>query len=111
MISDSIAPTGLGDGHHELWGERISVINGRTENERGSIAGSVITMLDAVNRMFSLDFSAAEVSQMGSLNPARLLGIDRTHGSLEVGKRADIVGRNYDGSLEFVIVGGRHVTL
>ena len=47
LISDSVAPTGLGDGEFELWGEKISVVNGGTQNERGSIAGSVSTMLEA----------------------------------------------------------------
>ncbi len=28
LISDSVAPTGLGDGDFELWGEKISVVNG-----------------------------------------------------------------------------------
>ncbi len=111
LISDSVAPTGLGDGDFELWGEQISVVNGRTKNERGSIAGSVITILDAVNQMFALSFSADEVSQMASLNPARLLGIAETHGSLAVGKRADIVGRREDGTIEFVMIGGKLIDI
>ena len=82
LISDSVAPTGLGDGEFEIWGEKVSVVNGKTQNERGSIAGSVITMLDAVKRMLSLGFSETEVSQMASLNPARLLEIEKTHGSI-----------------------------
>ena len=48
LISDSVSPTGMGDGDFTIWGEQVNVRNGRTQNERGSIAGSVITMLDAV---------------------------------------------------------------
>lgn len=107
LISDSVAPTGLGDGDYEIWGEKVSVVNGRTENERGSIAGSVITMRDAVNRMLSLGFSEMEVSQMASLNPARVLGIEKSYGSIEVGKRADIVAIDKDGNLKLVMIGGR----
>ena len=44
LISDSVAPTGLGDGSFQLWGETVIVENKRTRNERGSIAGSVISM-------------------------------------------------------------------
>ncbi|MEO7675120.1 MAG: N-acetylglucosamine-6-phosphate deacetylase [Pyrinomonadaceae bacterium] len=109
LISDSIAPTGLGDGEYNVWGEKISVVNGRTENERGSIAGSVITMLDAVNRMLSLGFSPTEVSKMASLNPAKLLGIDKNYGSIEVGKRADLVAMNADGIVKLVMIGGQIV--
>jgi N-acetylglucosamine-6-phosphate deacetylase len=106
LISDSVAPTGRGDGEFELWGENISVENGRTRNERGSIAGSVITMLDAVRMMRSLGFSDADVSKMASLNPAKLLGIDASHGSIAVGKRADLVAVDNEGHIAWVMMGG-----
>lgn len=107
LISDSVAPTGAGDGEFEIWGERITVAGGRTQNARGSIAGSVITMLDAVKRMRSLGFSWPEVSRMSSSNPARLLGIDGRYGSIEPGKRADLVALDDDGNVRFTIIGGR----
>lgn len=107
LISDSVAPTGLGDGEFSLWGENISVENGRTRNERGSIAGSVITLLDAVNLMRSLGFSGDKIAAMASRNPARLLGLDDMRGSIEKGKRADIVAIGEDGKPALVIIGGR----
>ena len=107
LISDSVLPTGLGDGVYELWDEKISVIDGKTQNERGSIAGSVITMLDAVNRMLSLGFSEVEVSKMASRNPAKLLGSEENYGSIEVGKRADLVALDKNGSVKFVMIGGK----
>ncbi len=107
LVSDSVAPTGLGDGNFELWGEKVSVVNGKTQNERGSIAGSVITMLDAVKMMLSLGFSETEVSQMASANPARILGIEKTHGAIEVGKRADLVALDDAGNVRFSMVGGK----
>jgi N-acetylglucosamine-6-phosphate deacetylase len=109
LISDSVAPTGLGDGKFDLWGEKISVVNGRTQNERGGIAGSVITMHDAVKQMLRLGFSEGDVAKMASTNPATLLGLNGEIGSIEVGKRADIVALDGDGNIEFVMVGGNHV--
>ncbi|MBX3245469.1 MAG: N-acetylglucosamine-6-phosphate deacetylase [Acidobacteria bacterium] len=111
LISDSVAPTGLGDGTFDLWGENISVTNGKTQNERGSIAGSVITMHDAVRRMLSLGFSMSEIEQMASVNPARLLSLDVEMGSVEAGKRADLVVFNESNDIERVIVGGKEVDL
>jgi N-acetylglucosamine-6-phosphate deacetylase len=111
LISDSVAPTGLGDGEFEIWGEKVAVKNGRTCNERGSIAGSVITMHDAFLRMRSLGFSDDELAKMTSTNPARLLGLDDSRGSIEVGKRADLVGIAPDGSIKFVMIGGEFVDL
>ncbi len=110
LVSDSIAPTGLGDGVYEIWNDVISVENGRTKNERGGIAGSVITMLDAVKMMSSLGFSAAEISQMASANQAKLLGIDDFRGSIEVGKRADLVVLDDAGNVKLTLIGGKVVS-
>ncbi|HQU83055.1 MAG TPA: N-acetylglucosamine-6-phosphate deacetylase [Pyrinomonadaceae bacterium] len=107
LISDSVLPTGLGDGDFHIWGENISVHNNKTQNERGSIAGSVITMLDAVKMMLKLGFSPADVSKMASLNPAKLLGIEKDYGSIEVGKRADLVALDAEGNVKLTIIGGK----
>jgi N-acetylglucosamine-6-phosphate deacetylase len=91
LISDAIAAAGKGDGDYEIWGETINVKNGRTANAHGSIAGSVISMLDAVRLLHSLGVSYVDLARMASSNPARLLGVDRDCGSIEIGKRADLV--------------------
>ena len=107
LVSDSVAPTGLGDGTFELWNEKISVVGGKTQNERGSIAGSVITMLDAVKMMISLGIDEREVSRMASLTPAKTLGIEKDFGSIEIGKRADLVALDEQGNVILTIVGGK----
>jgi N-acetylglucosamine-6-phosphate deacetylase len=107
LISDAIAATGLDDGEYQIWGEKIQVEKGRTQNARGHIAGSVITMLDAVRMMLSLGFSESEVARMASLNPARLLGMDDDCGSIEEGKRADLVALDQEGKVRLTVVGGR----
>jgi N-acetylglucosamine-6-phosphate deacetylase len=106
LISDAIAATGLGDGEYQIWGEKIRVKNGRTQNERGHIAGSVITMLDAVRMMLSLGIAESDVARMASLNPARLLGIADGCGSIEEGKRADLVALDSEGNVRLTIIGG-----
>lgn len=109
LVSDSVSPTGLGDGDFEIWGEKISVVEGKTRNERGSIAGSVITMLDAVKNMLSLGFTPVQVSKMASANPAKLLGIEKDLGSIEVGKKADLVALDEQGNVIFAMVGNKFV--
>ena len=51
LISDSIAPCGLGDGDYRVWGEIIRVREGRTSNADGNLAGSVITLHQAVDNL------------------------------------------------------------
>lgn len=106
LISDAIAAAGLGDGDYDVWGEQITVENGRTRNARGSIAGSVITMRDAVKMMLSLGASELDAARMGALNLARLLQIDHECGSIEAGKRGDVVALNNSGDVQFTVVNG-----
>jgi len=107
LISDAVSPAGLGDGEYGVWNETITVKQGRTSNARGSIAGSVITVLDAVRMMLSLGVLMEDVARMASLNPARLLGVDRDYGSIEEGKRADLVALDAEGRVRLTIIGGR----
>lgn len=106
LISDAIAAAGMGDGDYDIWGETITVKDGRTSNPRGAIAGSVITMLDAVRTMQSLGVSQVDLARMAATNPARLLGIDRDCGSVEEGKRADLVALGSDGRVVLTMIGG-----
>jgi len=107
LISDSIAAAGQGDGEYKIWGETIAVKNGRTRNERGSIAGSVITMLDAARMMKSLGVSESDLARMTATNPARLLRVDDDCGSIEAGKRADLIALDDSGDVRLTIIGGR----
>jgi N-acetylglucosamine-6-phosphate deacetylase len=107
LISDAVAPTGLGDGEYNIWDETISVTEGRTRNARGSIAGSVITMRDAVRTMLSLNIPIEDVAQMASTNPATLLGVNQDYGSIEEGKRADLVALDGEGNVQLTLIGGR----
>lgn len=107
LISDAIAAAGKGDGDYAIWGETISVKNGRTSNASGSIAGSVISMLDAVRIMRSLGISFVDIAQMASTNPARLVGVDHESGSIELGKRADLVALDADSNVRMIVIGGQ----
>jgi N-acetylglucosamine-6-phosphate deacetylase len=106
LISDAIAAAGKGDGDYDIWGETISVKNGRTANASGSIAGSVISMLDAVRLLLSLGIPYLDVAQLASTNPARLLGLDHECGSIVPGKRADLVALDSNGDLRLTLIAG-----
>lgn len=106
LISDAIAAAGKGDGEYTIWGETISVKDSRTSNSRGSIAGSVITMLDAVQMMLSVGASEVEVARLAATNPARVVGVDRHCGTIEEGKRADLVALDQERSARLTLIGG-----
>ena len=110
LIRDAILATGLGDGEFSVWGEKISVRNGRTALVRGPsegrIAGSVITLRQAVKNMVGLGVPIYEAIHMASLVPARVAGIERDYGSIEKGKRADLVAFDEELDLRVAVVGG-----
>lgn len=109
LISDAIAAAGKGDGDYNIWGETITVKNSRTANASGSIAGSVISMLDAVRLLHSLGVSYVDLARMASLNPARLLGVDQFCGSIEPGKRADLIALDENGNVKLTLIAGNPV--
>jgi N-acetylglucosamine-6-phosphate deacetylase len=109
LISDAIAAAGRGDGDYEIWEETITVKDGRTRNANGNIAGSVITMLEAVQLMKSLGVAEVDLARMAATNPARMLGIDEECGSIAEGKRADLVALDGQGKVVLTLIGGEPV--
>lgn len=107
LVSDSVKMAGLGDGVYEMWNEKITVENGKTCNERGSIAGSVITLQDALRQMLAVGISLDEVCRMASLIPARILKIADAYGSLQDSKREDFIELDADRNVLKTVVGGR----
>ena len=64
-------------------------------------------MIDAARMMLSLGSSESEVAQMAALNPARLLKLDHVCGSIEAGKRADLVALDDERRVRLTIIGGQ----
>ena len=54
----------------------------------------------------SLGVSESQVSKMASANPAKLLGLENSQGTIEIGKRADLVALDEQGNVRLTIIGG-----
>lgn len=108
LISDAIAPAGLGDGTYTVWGEPIRVEGGTTANDRGSIAGSVITLYEAFATCVRLGVPVQDAVRMASTVPARVLGLENA-GAIAAGRVADLVAFDDDLELSAVWVEGRTV--
>lgn len=110
LISDAIQPAGLGDGDFTVWGTKIGVRNGITSllegPSAGSLAGSVITIRQAMKNMVSLGVPLHEAVKMASLTPARAAGVDHELGSLTAGKRADLISLDEECEVRLAVGGG-----
>jgi N-acetylglucosamine-6-phosphate deacetylase len=114
LISDAIQPTGLGDGEFSVWDIDISVRSGLTALARGpaagTIAGSVITLREAAKNILSLGVPVHEAISMAAFVPSRAAGIEREHGLIKEGHRADLFAFDEDFAVQLV-VGGGHIAV
>lgn len=93
FITDAMDAAGAGDGRYLLGPLEVEVSDGVARLvEGGSIAGSTLTMDRAFKRAVTVDrLPVKDVVAAVSANPAKLLGMYDTVGSLEPGKDADLV--------------------
>jgi len=113
LISDAIQPAALGDGDFTVWDTRIVVRDGVTAlvegPSAGALAGSVITLRQALENMVSIGVPLHEAIKMASLTPAFAAGINRERGSIEEGKCADLISINEEFGVTLAIMGGEVV--
>ena len=92
LITDSMSATRCADGEYAIAGEKVYVVDGKAINEEGNISGSTITLYQAVrNLMKFAGVSYAEALAYATIVPATEVGIDSVTGSIEEGKRADLL--------------------
>ncbi len=93
LVSDAMAPAAGGSAQNaEFNGEAIRVEDGCCINSEGKLAGSAITLADAVkNCIDKFGIDPAEALRMASMYPAAFLGLDGQLGKLLPGYAADVV--------------------
>ncbi len=101
LATDAVAAAGLGDGCYRLGSVEVTVTDGVVRRNDGTLAGSVLTMPEAVRNLVALGVPAPAAIEAVTGVPARVLGRDDI-GRLTVGGPADVVV--LDGDLEVVSV-------
>jgi N-acetylglucosamine-6-phosphate deacetylase len=105
LVTDSVAGAGLGDGTYMLNGFEIEVRDGVARGPEGVLAGSTLTMVEAVRNLHGLGAPLAEAFAAASAVPARVVGLP-TLGRLDVDLPADIVVLDDNLEIDRVFVGG-----
>lgn len=76
--------------------------SGDVNFEDGELMGSKLTMDKVAKNFYAAGFSIPEIAMVTAGNAARLLGIYQDRGSIDIGKRADIVALAKDFTVQCV---------
>ena len=109
LVTDAIDASGVGDGTFVLGGQEVRVHDGEARlTSTGSLAGSTLTMSEALRRaVHDSGLSVEQASAAASTNPARALGLEASIGSIAPGHRADLVVLDDNLQVTAVMAGGR----
>ncbi len=108
FITDCLPAGGLPEGEYTLGGQKIIYRGIVCRLEDGTVAGSVLHLNKGVWNVYTNStIPLWECVNGASLNPATTLGIEKTKGSIEVGKDADIIITDSEFNVEKTIIGGK----
>lgn len=107
LISDSLRCAGMPDGEYELGGLPIELSGGVARLRDGTIAGSAISVGDAVRRAVSFGVRPEAAVAAATSLPARVLGMEDTLGAVAVGRCADLLLLDAEFNVRRTFIGGR----
>jgi N-acetylglucosamine-6-phosphate deacetylase len=93
LISDSLRATGMPDGEYDLGGRPTQKCGRRcTMKDDGSLAGSVTNLADCMRYAVQhMGIPLESAIACASSNPARVIGQNADYGSIENGKRGNVL--------------------
>lgn len=112
LITDSMEATDCADGEYSIAGMPVTVKDGKAVTHDGAIAGSTLHLLDGVKNLAAFaDIPFEQALYCATAAPAKAMGLDAVIGSLECGKRADMLLLDEDFNVACVWCGGNEVQL
>jgi len=93
-VTDATAAAGMPDGDYRLGRQTVTKCLGGVRLADGTLAGSTLTMDQALRNLVAIGLPLAEASARVSTHAARYLGVDGERGSLKPGALADVVALN-----------------
>lgn len=91
LISDSMMATGMKDGLYALGGQPVHVKGNLATLEDGTIAGSATNLMECMRCAIRFGVPVESAFRAATMNPARSIGIYDNYGSIEAGKKANLV--------------------
>jgi N-acetylglucosamine-6-phosphate deacetylase len=105
LVTDAMAATALGDGTYRLGDREVSVAGAEARLADGTLAGSVLTMDQAVRNLVGLGASIEDAVNAATRVPALLVGL-KDLGCLAEGSLADVAILDDSLTVRRTLIGG-----
>jgi N-acetylglucosamine-6-phosphate deacetylase len=107
IVSDSLAGLGMPPGRYSLGGVEVFTDGVTGRRVDGTLSGSVTPLSDGLRNLINAGLAPEWAVAAATVNPARVLGLSRVHGSVRIGRPADLVVFDDEWSVSATIIGGR----
>jgi N-acetylglucosamine-6-phosphate deacetylase len=109
LVTDKVALAGTGGSKKIVGRARATIRDGAARLDDGTLAGSIISMLDGVRIMVEkAEIRLGDAAVMAATNPARLIGAN-DRGCIQIGARADLIVLSRTLELKSVFIGGHEL--
>lgn len=105
LVTDAMSGAGTGDGSYSLGGLEVVIRDGVARGPGGMLAGSSLTMIEAVRNLHALGVPLADVLHAATAVPADVIDVSDA-GRLAVGEPADVIVLDDNLEIDRVFVGG-----
>lgn len=110
LVTDATAPAGAAIDKFIFAGKTIYCRNGLCVDEHGTLSGSALTMIEAVqNSVEYCGIALDEALRMATLYPARAMGVEKQLGTVAAGKAANLTVFTRDYQIIKTFVNGESV--
>lgn len=110
LISDTMRAAGMSDGEYDLGGQNVIVKGPLATLADGTIAGSATDLMACMKTAVSFGIPLEDAVRAAAVNPAQAIGIFDRVGSLEPGKRANVVVLDGELNVKAVFFHGKCVS-
>ncbi|OEF24013.1 N-acetylglucosamine-6-phosphate deacetylase [Vibrio rumoiensis] len=109
LVTDATAPAGADMDHFIFVGKKVYYRDGKCIDENGTLGGSALTMIEAVqNTVEHVGIALDEALRMATLYPARAIGVDKQLGEIKSGMVANLTVFDRDFNVKATVVNGQY---
>ncbi|KLN62884.1 MULTISPECIES: N-acetylglucosamine-6-phosphate deacetylase [Vibrio] len=109
LVTDATAPAGADMDYFIFVGKKVYYRDGKCVDENGTLGGSALTMIEAVqNTVEHVGIALDEALRMATMYPAKAIGLEEKLGRVKKGMVANLTVFDRDFNVQATIVNGQY---